>query len=93
MSYENGIPGVSSSASNLPVVSTNLGVCPTLPPITNSFSSDENDRPYQDVGYDGMDNAAEGSKFGSSIAAMQGVLGFDAKRRIKCTVFKRSVIG
>lgn len=78
MSYENGIPGTSAISNNLPVVSTNLAVCPTLPPITNSFSSDENDRPYQDVGYDGMDNNAEQSKFSSILSATASVPGFNA---------------
>ena len=78
MAYENGIPGVSSNTSNLPVVSTNLGVCPTLPPITNSFSTDENDRVKQDVGYDGMDNEAEAGKFGAALAALQTVPNFSA---------------
>lgn len=78
MAYENGIPGVSANTSNLPVVETNLGVTPTLPPITNSFSSDEDDRAKQDVGYDGMDNDKEISKFGASLAALQALSGFNA---------------
>lgn len=64
MSYENGIPGSSSISSNLPTVRTNVAVAPTLPPLVNAFSSDENDRAAQDVGYDGMDDNAEINKFG-----------------------------
>lgn len=63
MSYENGIPGSSSISSNLPTVNTNVAIVPTLPPLVNAFSSDENDRPAQDVGYDGMDDQAEKNKF------------------------------
>ncbi|HWY12899.1 MAG TPA: cell surface protein SprA, partial [Bacteroidia bacterium] len=77
MSYENGIPGSSSNTSNLPTVTTQLGVCPTLPPITNSFSTDQNDRPFQDVGYDGMNDAAEQAKFAQAISNMQSVGSFN----------------
>jgi cell surface protein SprA len=77
MSYENGIPGVSSISSNLPVVETNLAKVPTLPPITNSFSTDESDRPYQDVGYDGFNNDGERVKFGAALAAIQTVPNFN----------------
>lgn len=82
MAYENGIPGNSSNTSNLPVVSTNIGVCPTLPPVTNSFSTDENDRAKQDVGYDGLDNPAEIDKFGASLAAMQSLSGFNSSAEL-----------
>jgi cell surface protein SprA len=78
MSYENGIPGNSSNTANLPVVETNLGVTPTLPPITNSFSSDEDDRVKQDVGYDGMDDEKERDKFKTALAALQGLSGFNS---------------
>ncbi len=88
MSYENGLPGVSASTSNLPVVSTNLGVTPTLPPITNSFSSDPDDRAKQDVGYDGIDNPAEVDKFGASLAAMQTLSGFNASAELNANFFK-----
>ncbi len=87
MAYENGIPGNSANTSNLPVVSTNLGVTPTLPPITNSFASDENDRVKQDVGYDGMDNEAENNKFGAALAAMQTLPGFDANSELNQRFF------
>lgn len=63
MSYENGIPGISNFSSNLPVVETRVAVAPTLPPLANAFSSDQSDRKYQDVGYDGMDNDKERQKY------------------------------
>ncbi|MBK7667658.1 MAG: hypothetical protein IPJ32_10145 [Sphingobacteriaceae bacterium] len=88
MAYENGLPGVSAATSNLPVGSTNLGVPPTLPPITNSFSSDPDDRIKQDVGYDGMDNAAETDKFGASLAAIQTLSGFNSSAELNANFFK-----
>lgn len=63
MSYENGIPGTSSISINLPVVTTNVATVPTLPPLVNAFSSDQNDRAAQDVGYDGLSDAQEQTKF------------------------------
>lgn len=64
MSYENGLPGPPSSASsNLPTITTNVAIVPTLPPLVNAFSIDPNDRASQDVGYDGMDNNTEKTKF------------------------------
>lgn len=77
MSYENGIPGPSASSSNLPTVRTNIAVVPTLPPLVNAFSVDPNDRAAQDVGYDGMDNGAEQTKFSylmSSVPSGQPLL-------------------
>lgn len=72
MGYENGIPGQSSISSNLPTVETNVAVVPTLPPLVNAFSADEGDRVFQDVGYDGLDNAAEQSKFSSVMSTVPG---------------------
>ena len=63
MGYENGIPGQSNFSANLPVDTTRVAIVPTLPPLTNAFSSDQKDRPYQDVGFDGMSNAAETAKY------------------------------
>ncbi len=70
MSYENGIPGQSNISNALPTVTTQIAVVPTLPPIANAFSSNENDRPYQDVGYDGMDDAAEKNKYATLTSLM-----------------------
>ncbi len=78
MSYENGIPGQSAASSANPTFSTNIALVPTLPPITNAFSSDVNDRPYQDVGYDGLDDAAEKTRFNSLITTA----GLDANAKL-----------
>jgi cell surface protein SprA len=59
MSYENGLPGVSSLSQGLGVDTSNVAVTPLLPPIANAFSNDNNDRPFQDVGYDGMTDERE----------------------------------
>jgi cell surface protein SprA len=58
--YENGLP-----TPNLPAqVDTSIwGVVPRNPiQVTNAFSNDPNDRPYQDVGFDGLTDSAEVTK-------------------------------
>ncbi len=55
--YENGLP-----TPNLPaVLDTSIwGVIPSNPiQVTNAFSNDPSDRPYQDVGFDGLTDSAE----------------------------------
>lgn len=55
--YENGLP-----TPNLPAqVDTSIwGVIPRNPiQVTNAFSNDPADRPYQDVGFDGLTDSAE----------------------------------
>jgi len=59
MSYENGLPGTTDISKNLPVESTNLAVVPLIPPTVNAFSQNEQDRPFQDVGFDGMIDSTE----------------------------------
>src|ERR1017187_7411539 len=58
--YENGLPTPSLPAK----VDTSIwGVVPHNPiQVTNSFSNDPNDRPYQDVGFDGLNDSAEVEK-------------------------------
>lgn len=58
--YENGLP-----TPNLPaqVDSSVWGVSPRNPvQVTNAFSNDPKDRPYQDVGFDGLTDTAEVAK-------------------------------
>ncbi|MFS8082283.1 MAG: cell surface protein SprA [Ginsengibacter sp.] len=55
--YENGLP-----TPNLPAqVDTSIwGVVPRNPvQVTNAFSNDPRDRPYQDVGFDGLSDSSE----------------------------------
>ncbi len=71
MCYENGLPGSPSGASaNLPTIESNIGKSPLISPISNSFVNDPNDRPFQDVGYDGLSDSAESRKFVSFINAL-----------------------
>lgn len=71
MSYENGLPGVSEFSQNQNTDTTNVAIVPLLPPIINAFSQDPNDRPLQDVGYDGMNDEQERRHFADAVAAMQ----------------------
>lgn len=69
--YENGLPGAPGGANaGLPVISSNIGVSPLLPPVVNAFVNDVNDRPYQDAGYDGLTNDDEKIKFAPFITAL-----------------------
>ena len=72
MSYENGIPATSSFANNLTIDTTNLAFVPVLPPIINAFSQDNNDRPQQDVGYDGLSDDNERIRFSRALSDIQG---------------------
>lgn len=82
--YENGLP-----TPTLPAVTDTSvwGVQPGNPlQVTNAFSNDPNDRPYQDVGFDGLSDSGEVTKrtpdylnvlannFGVSSAAYQNAL-------------------
>lgn len=68
MVYENGIPGTSNYSSAYQVEKKNLANVPVQPPIVNSFSQDNGDRPLQDVGYDGMGDEAERKRFKRSLS-------------------------
>lgn len=58
--YENGLPTPSIPSG---VATTNWGRVPLNPSqITTGFSNDPNDRPYQDVGFDGLTDSEEALK-------------------------------
>ena len=58
--YENGLP--TPTAPSL-VDTTAWGLVPQNPiQVTNAFSNDPNDRPYQDVGFDGLGDDGERAK-------------------------------
>jgi cell surface protein SprA len=58
--YENGLPTPNAPA---PVTNTNWGRAPTnTQQVTNAFSNEPNDRKYQDIGFDGLDDTAEATK-------------------------------
>ncbi len=73
MSYENGLPGSSQTTSGLPVINTGIANVPLIPPTINAFSQDNNDRPFQDVGYDGFGNTDEATTFSAAVADMQSI--------------------
>jgi cell surface protein SprA len=72
MLYENGLPGVSENTRDLQVDTNSIANVPVLSPVINVFSNDNNDRPMQDVGYDGLSDDAERERFASALADMQG---------------------
>ncbi len=65
MVYEHGL-----SADAALVDTTTWGVVPRTQPITNSFSNDDNLRPIQDVGFDGLTDDGEISKFDNFLSAI-----------------------
>ena len=73
-SAENGLPAPSTQSSNngqgVPTISTAWGVMPAVQPLINAFNSDANDRAYQDIGLDGLSDAAEQSFFASYLGRL-----------------------
>jgi cell surface protein SprA len=69
MSYENGIPA--PSTGSLAVFETRLATVPALPPVINAFSQNNDDRAAQDVGYDGMIDEKERSRFAKAVEDMR----------------------
>lgn len=60
--YENGLPTPTSAAA---IDNSTWGIQPLNPiQITQAFSNEPGDRPYQDVGFDGMDDATEKDRKG-----------------------------
>ncbi len=87
MLYENGLPGAPGGQNaGLATSRSSIGVYPIITPSSSSFVNDPNDRPYQDVGYDGMADSTEIRVFStfrnnlttatanSSVTAVQDVL-------------------
>ena len=72
--YENGLP---TPKSKPPVdTSTVWGQVPNNPlQVTNAFSNDPEDRPYQDVGYDGLTDSSEDRKFANYLATLAATYG------------------
>lgn len=75
-SAENGLPAPSTQSSNggqnVPTLSTAWGVVPAVQPLINAFNADANDRSYQDIGLDGLDNTGEQSFFSSYYNSLTG---------------------
>ena len=75
--YENGLP----TPKNAPPVDTSTvwGQVPSNPlQVTNAFSNDPADRPYQDVGYDGLTDTAELKKFSGYLNALGSIYGINS---------------
>ncbi len=72
--FENGLPTPNIQAT---VDSSSVwGKTPSNPiQVTTAFSNDPNDRPYQDVGFDGLDDDAERRKFGNYLTQLAAITG------------------
>ena len=62
LQYENGLPTPTTPANT---TSTNWGVQPNQFPVLYAFSTENEDRAAQDLGYDGLDSQGEAVKFGT----------------------------
>ena len=70
--YENGLPTPNAPA---PVDNSTWGRVPTNPvQVTNAFSNDPNDRKFQDLGFDGLDDTAEVNKRRAYLTQMQATV-------------------
>ncbi len=77
--YENGLPTPNAPS---PTNNTSWGRVPNNPQqVTNAFSNDPNDRKYQDIGFDGLDDTAEANKRSAYLAQLQGIVSATAYQR------------
>ena len=67
-SYENGLP---TSSEVINVDTTIWGRVPKLQAVVNAFSNEDNSRPYQDIGYDGLNSSDEQSFFSEFLNKVQ----------------------
>ncbi|MFT4680579.1 MAG: cell surface protein SprA [Flavobacteriales bacterium] len=56
MSYENGLP---SPNNEFATDSSNWGIVSDVYPLNNAFDNEPETRPFQDIGYDGLDSEGE----------------------------------
>ena len=79
--YENGLPTPNAPAA---VDTTTVwGQTPLNPiQVTNAFSNDATERPYQDVGFDGLDDAGEKLKRAPYLAAVAPILNSTALQQV-----------
>jgi cell surface protein SprA len=79
--YENGLPTPSIPAQ---VDTSAWGKVPLNPvQITNAFSNDPNDRPYQDIGFDGLNDDSERLWHAPYLSQLQGVVSSDAFQQVQ----------
>ncbi len=70
--YENGLPTPNAPS---PVDNSNWGRVPVNTfQVTNAFSNNPEDRKYQDIGFDGLDDTAEVNKRQAYLTQLQGVV-------------------
>lgn len=70
--YENGLP---TPTQNQPTDTSIWGKVPLNPiQVTNAFSNEPNDRPYQDVGLDGNNDDSERVKSSSYLAGLAAIV-------------------
>jgi cell surface protein SprA len=78
-SAENILPAPSTADQNgglgLPYVVTDWGNIPTSPVLVNAFNSEPNDRPFQDVGLDGLSSVNELSFFANYLSSVLANVG------------------
>ncbi len=71
--YENGLP--TPSQPNILTDETVWGKVPRNPiQITNAFSNEPADRPFQDIGFDGLTDTAEQRKYQTYLAQLQSIV-------------------
>jgi len=78
--FENGLntPNIPSAIDN----GSAWGRVPANPiQVTNAFSNDASDRPYQDVGFDGLDDAGEQTKFQNYLGKLQAIANPDVYQK------------
>ncbi|HEY0749989.1 MAG TPA: cell surface protein SprA, partial [Chitinophagaceae bacterium] len=72
--YENGLP--TATQPNILTDETVWGKVPRNPiQVTNAFSNDPADRPFQDVGFDGLTDTAEQRKFNDYVNELRANFG------------------
>lgn len=70
--YENGLP---TPTNKVPVDTSAWGQVPRNPlQVTNAFSNDPADRPFQDAGFDGLTDTAEQRHFGNYLNQIKNVV-------------------
>lgn len=75
--YENGLPTPNAPA---PIDTSNWGRMPRNPiQVTNAFSNDPDDRKFQDVGFDGLNDTAEANKRSAYLAELQSAFGTNSQ--------------
>lgn len=75
--YENGMPTPNAPA---PITENNWGRVPANPlQVTNAFSNTPEDRPYQDIGFDGLSDTAEVNKRQAYLQDMQATFGIGSQ--------------